>query len=180
MIIGEYSVEHFQGLPTLEDARTKFTALGGDELVKTVFRNFFIAHSMENKFGLSMLHRHFDLSPGEMLVDYDGTSVPWPEGSIRGMKRPQPAVWAYSPAGHFRPTEFRYSEKDDLVMGESELRFMDMFKDLINQYNAVDLFGLCRYPGDDFGVAEGLDRSRHSLVFLRTTLDSGMSMHLQR
>jgi hypothetical protein len=34
-----------------------------------------------------MLHRHFDLSPGEMLVDYDGTSVPWPEGSIQRIKR---------------------------------------------------------------------------------------------
>ncbi|KAK4240290.1 hypothetical protein C8A03DRAFT_31593 [Achaetomium macrosporum] len=36
-------------------------------------------------------------------------------------------------------------------MGESELRFMESFKDLVNQYNAADLFGLYRHPGDDFG-----------------------------
>lgn len=77
MEVSEYSVEHFQGLPTLEAARAKFIALRGDELVRTVFRDFFLEHGMEYKFGLSMLHRHFNLSPGEMLVDYGGTSVPW-------------------------------------------------------------------------------------------------------
>ncbi|KAK3896505.1 hypothetical protein C8A05DRAFT_20528, partial [Staphylotrichum tortipilum] len=75
MAVGKYSVEHFQGLPTLEAARAKFIALNGDELVRTAFKNLFLKHGMESKFGLSMFHRHFDLSPGEMLVDYDGTSV---------------------------------------------------------------------------------------------------------
>lgn len=42
---------------------------------------------MEHKFGLSMLYRYFDLSPGGMLVDYDSISVPWLQASIRGMKR---------------------------------------------------------------------------------------------
>ncbi|KAL2018160.1 hypothetical protein VTK56DRAFT_1185 [Thermocarpiscus australiensis] len=36
-------------------------------------------------------------------------------------------------------------------MGESELRFMESFKGLINKYDAADVFGLCRYPGDNFG-----------------------------
>lgn len=32
---------------------------------------------------------------------------------------------------------------------------MDSFKELINKYNAADLFGLCRYSGDDFdGLCE--------------------------
>ena len=120
--------------------------MDGDELVRTVFKDFFLKHGMEYKFGLSMLHHHFDLSAREMLVDYDSTSVPWPEGSIRGMKRPQPTVWAYSPTGQFRPTEFRYSEEDDLAMGESELHSIDSFKDMINQYNAADLFSCAGTP----------------------------------
>lgn len=70
MSIGEYSVDHFQTLPSLEVARTNFVKLNGDDLVKDVFKKFFVEQGMDRTFGLAMLHRHFDLEPDEMLVDY--------------------------------------------------------------------------------------------------------------
>ena len=37
------------------------------------------------------------------------------------------------------------------MIGDSELRFIESFKDFVNNYDAADLFRLCRYPRDDFG-----------------------------
>ncbi|KAJ5532372.1 hypothetical protein N7494_008924 [Penicillium frequentans] len=140
MTVGKYSIEHFQGLPSLEIARAKFTKLNGDGLVKELFKNFFTEQGMDRKFGLAMLHRHFDLEPGEMLVDYDGTS---------------PAIWSVSSEGDFKPTEFFYSEGEELILGKDELCFMERFKELLHEHEATESFGLCRYPGDDFnGLCE--------------------------
>nr|QOD95034.1 HhpV [Paecilomyces variotii] len=155
MSIGEYSVDHFQNLPSLEIARTNFMKLNGDDLVKDVFKKFFIEQGMDRTFGLAMLHRHFDLEPGEMLVDYEGTSVPWNAGHVSGMKPPQPAIWAVSSDGEFKPTEFYFSEGEGLTIGEEELRFMKRFQELLHEHKVTQSFGLCRYPGDDFnGLCE--------------------------
>jgi len=96
-----------------------------------------------------ILHRHFDLSAGEMLVEYNDTSTPWPLEGIDGMKPPHPSIWSRSLDGSFRPVEFRYSnhiEGGDI--GEKEVPFMEEFHKLLQQHGAPDVFGLC--PGDDF------------------------------
>ncbi|GMG10430.1 unnamed protein product [Aspergillus oryzae] len=155
MSIGEYSVDHFQTLPSLEVARTNFVKLNGDDLVKDVFKKFFVEQGMDRTFGLAMLHRHFDLEPGEMLVDYQGKSVPWSAGHVSGMKPPQPAIWAVSSDGAFKQTEFYFSEEKGLTIGEKELRFMKRFQELLREHKVTQSFGLCRYPGDDFnGLCE--------------------------
>lgn len=107
MSVGEYSVEHFQSLPSLENARAKFNKLEGNDLVKEVFRKVFIDQGMERKFGLAMLHRHFDLEPGEMLVDYEGTSVPWSTGhiSVRLPLGPSPLMVTSSQRSSATPKE---------------------------------------------------------------------------
>ncbi|KAJ5414892.1 hypothetical protein N7509_000226 [Penicillium cosmopolitanum] len=155
MSVGEYSVEHFHTLPSLEVARANFAKLNGDELVKNVFKEFFIEQGMDRTFGLAMLHRHFDLEPDEMLVDYEGTSIPWNAAHVSGMNSPEPAIWAISSDGDFKPTEFYFSADRSLAMGEEELRFMKRFQVLLHEHKATQSFGLCRYPGDDFnGLCE--------------------------
>lgn len=101
-----HSVDYFQSLLSLEIARTNFMKLNGDDLVKDVLENFFIDQGMDRTFGLGMLQRHFDLEPGEMPVDYEGASITWNADHASGMKPPQPAIWAVSSDGDFRPTEF--------------------------------------------------------------------------
>lgn len=100
---------------------------------------------MDRTFGLAMLHRHFDLERGEMLVDYEGTSVPWNEAHVSGMNPPEPAIWAISSDGDFKPTEFSFSAGNGLTMGEQELQFMKRFKELLHEHKATQSFGLCRY-----------------------------------
>lgn len=90
-----------------------------------------------------------------MLVDYEDTSVPWNADHVSGMKPPQPAIWAVSSDGDFKPTEFYFSEMKGLAIGEKELRFMKLFQALLHELKVTQSFGLCRYPGDDFnGLCE--------------------------
>lgn len=142
--------EHFQALPTLERARARFKEINGEELVKDVFRQLFLKHGMDRKFGLVILHRHFDLGVGEKLVEYNGTSSPWPTAPTNGVEEPRPSVWSKALDGQFRPTEFRYSCDDRAGMSEEELSFMEEFDKLLQDIRASDVFGLCDYPGDGF------------------------------
>jgi hypothetical protein len=108
---------------------------------------------MDRTFGLILLHRHFDLDANERLVDYGGTSVPWRLSKTSGNIRA--SCWLLSVDGAIRPYEFCYASSRDEVT-EPDLANMDQqaffsaFKKLLGKYNAEDLWGLCRYPGDDF------------------------------
>ncbi|KAM5477015.1 hypothetical protein MauCBS54593_000286 [Microsporum audouinii] len=151
MLVGDYMPGHFQALPTLEAARAKFKSINGDELVKNVFRPFFIDGGMEKRLGLAILHRHFDLNVDERLVDYNGTSLPWPAARAQGIEEPYASIWSKAADGTFRPTEYRYSQNPEAAaIGPAELDFMKEFDRLLQQHDASDIFGLCLYPGDDF------------------------------
>ncbi|EFE37717.1 hypothetical protein TRV_07632, partial [Trichophyton verrucosum HKI 0517] len=138
-------------LPTLEAARAKFKSINGDELVNNVFRPFFVDGGMEKRLGLAILHRHFDLNVDERLVDYNGTSLPWPTAHTQEIEEPYASIWSKAADGTFRPTEYRYSQNPEAAaIGPAELNFMEEFDKLLQQHGASDLFGLCLYPGDDF------------------------------
>lgn len=55
---------------------SKYFAAGGDALIDKLFKNFFVLAGMDTKFGLFMVHRHFDLPEGKKVVEYNGTSTP--------------------------------------------------------------------------------------------------------
>ncbi|KAF2844423.1 hypothetical protein T440DRAFT_327514 [Plenodomus tracheiphilus IPT5] len=148
--IAPYSQNHFQSLPSLNDARDKFLELDGDGLVKNVFHDFFINNGMERTFGLAMPHRHFDILPGQVMVNYNGTSTAWNATPGEGMDKPQPASWSFSSTGELLPIEFSYSKGHKVEIGEKETAFVADFKRLLDEKNLTKMFGLCEYPGDDF------------------------------
>jgi hypothetical protein len=148
--IGTYSHDHFQSLPSLNDARDNFLKLEGQKLIETVFRDFFVKYNMDRTFGLAMPHRHFDILPGHVMVDYNGTSTAWIANPGEGMDEPQPASWSFSSTGNLLPTEFSYSKGRKVQMGKNEIDFVVAFKQLLDEKNLAGLFGLCDYPGDDF------------------------------
>lgn len=155
MAIQEYSAETFESLLSLEAARKRFEDVNGNALVNDIFKPFFAKKGMERRFGLTMLHRHFGLQPDERLVEYNGTSSPWNSEEIPGMRRPQPSIWANCPDGYFRPTEFRYAKEQDDPFDELDEEFMLEFRALLDRHEVSNLFGFCRYPGDDFaGLCE--------------------------
>lgn len=110
---------------------------------------------MDRVFGLSLLHRHFDLSSKEILVEYRGTSVPWEETLGKTSPYIQPSNWALAKSGIFRPFEFHYSMRDadedtGVPANSKYLSFVQSFGNLLHEEGVADLFGLCKYPCDDF------------------------------
>lgn len=103
---------------------------------------------MDRRFGLAMLHRHFDLGRNEKLVEYGGTSTP--SQNIPGMKQPQPSIWGFDKDMQLKPTEFHYSEEEDAPLAEEECRFAVEFQRELEKFDLTQYLGLSRYPEDDF------------------------------
>lgn len=148
--LAPFSQLHFQSLPSLNTAKDNFAGADGDKLVKEVFTDFFINNGMDQIFGLAMLHRHFDLAPGEIMVNYNSTSTAWSATPGPGMDEPQPTMWDFTSSGKLIPTEFRYAKGHRLEMGEKELAFAAKFKNLLEQLKLTVKLGLVEYPGDDY------------------------------
>ncbi|KAK5738258.1 hypothetical protein LTR17_006135 [Elasticomyces elasticus] len=148
-VITSYSHAFVQRLPMLESAREEYLGAGGDDLIGQ-FRDLFVRAGMDTKFGLSMIHRHFDLPEGHQLVEYNGTSTPW--SPIPGMEQPKPHMWAFDREdGLLKPTEFRYTKQaDDITFGREELDFLLELKGKLDELGLLHLFGVARYPGDEF------------------------------
>ncbi|KAH8745787.1 hypothetical protein F5883DRAFT_263645 [Diaporthe sp. PMI_573] len=146
--VASYSHDHFHSLPTIKAAHGHFVNVNGQNHVER-FKDFFVDNGMDRRFGLAMIHRHFDLEPTEKLVEYGGTTTPW-SGGVSGMKEPQPAMWAFDDEGLLRPTEFHYSETQDSDFTDKDLEFIAKLKTELNLRGLTHVFGLARYPGDKF------------------------------
>jgi hypothetical protein len=151
--LDSYNPEAFNKLPSISDAVAKFDALDGDTLVSTSFRELFLRHNMDRTFGLILLHRHFELDLNERLVSYGDTSVPWQLSKIS--KHIMPSNWLLSGDGAIRPYEFCYAPAVDEATGPNlansdQRAFFGALLELLYEHKAEDLWGLCRYPGDDF------------------------------
>ncbi|GAO19842.1 uncharacterized protein UV8b_04509 [Ustilaginoidea virens] len=146
--IASYSHDHFHSLPSVKEAHERFVNIKGQGHVEW-FKKFFVASNMDRRFGLAMIHRHFDLEHHEKLVEYKGTSIPW-SGGFSGMKEPQPAMWSFDDKGVLRPIEFYYSEAHDGNFAEKDLELIAKFKTELALRGLDNVFGLVRYPGDKF------------------------------
>ncbi|KAH0593436.1 hypothetical protein MHUMG1_08893 [Metarhizium humberi] len=144
-----YDPSAYNRLPLLADAGRVFDLKHGDSLLED-FRMLFQQHKTDRTFGLVLNHRHFDMGPTERLVEYQGTLVPW-ENMIAGTK---PSSWLISENDDCLPYEFYYSpkenEEDDSPNKPEYGEFVKSFNQILRQNDALGLFGLCRYPGDDF------------------------------
>jgi hypothetical protein len=148
-----YDPEAFNKLPSISDAVTKFDAIDGDSLVSTSFRELFLRYNMDRTFGLILLHRHFELDQNERLVSYGDTSVPWRLSKIS--KNITPSNWLLSGDGAIQPYEFCYTPAMDEATGPNlansdQHAFFGALIRLLRKHKAESLWGLCKYPGDDF------------------------------
>lgn len=67
----------YSQLPPLTLARDMFEARNTKKHLAGPIRDVFLKHGMENEYGVSLLHRHFDMEPKERLVEYHDVSTPW-------------------------------------------------------------------------------------------------------
>lgn len=156
-ILAPFSPSHFKSLSTLDEAhsaiveaRATYQKEVGGDLINNHFRDLFVKADVDTRFGLSMLHRHFDIKPDQRLVEYRGTSTPW-EGEIAGMGELQPSIWGFDGADkQLKPTEFHYSGKEDAPLTAKDLQFAYVFFQELVKLGLTRYLGLSRYPGDDF------------------------------
>lgn len=64
-----YAPSTYNDLPTLSNAGMAFEEKNGEDLITNQFRALFLQYNMERIFGLILLHRHFELSEEERLVE---------------------------------------------------------------------------------------------------------------
>lgn len=170
MKLDSYDPDSFNALPELASAGARFKAVGAEALVGSDFRDLFIEHKMDRTYGLILLHRHFDLSNDERLVEYRGTSVPWQHDEL--YKQVVPSTWLICHDGAIRPYEFIYAPQnkaenvDPDPKSPEKARFLQEFQRLLQKHNATGLFGLRRYPGDDFRGRIEITRGRANINLL--------------
>ncbi|KAE8367094.1 hypothetical protein BDV27DRAFT_124462 [Aspergillus caelatus] len=102
-----YSISAFNSLPDLYHAQEGFKTNGGPELVNNVLRPLIVQHGLESTLGVGLLHRHFDLSDKEKLVEFNNVSTPWKnqQGDKHSGGRILPCAWMIDGNG-FVPYEF--------------------------------------------------------------------------
>lgn len=151
--IKDYASEKYHSLRSLHEAHDLFLNANAEELVDTKICDLFVKHNLHNIYGVSLLHRHFDMSPEERLVESGNVSAPWsyhqPSSSLFGGSV-VPRSWMYSSADRaFYPIEFGYNAQlqqtypstppSDMANGTA---FLDEFCTLLEQYNMTDILGL--------------------------------------
>ena len=105
-----YSTSVFNSLPELHHAHEDFVANGGPELVNNVLGPLIVQHRLEFTLGVGLLHRHFDLSDKEKLVEFNNVSMPWmhQQGDRHSGGRILPCAWMIDGTG-LVPYEFYFS-----------------------------------------------------------------------
>ncbi|RPA78099.1 hypothetical protein BJ508DRAFT_370434 [Ascobolus immersus RN42] len=147
-----YSPTTYSAIPILSTACANFKTNNAASHIYSTFRTLFTSHSMDRTFGLILLHRHFDLADDEMLVEYNGTSVPWKKAGIFEAKL-QEQAWIVGKDGNVTPYEFVYAPREVVQVDWEDRKvvgFVKAFADCLERLGLEGVLGLCAYPGDDF------------------------------
>ncbi|KAL4989425.1 hypothetical protein BDW68DRAFT_186447 [Aspergillus falconensis] len=68
----DHGIYHTATSPILRDAIAAFNARNAQQAINTVIRDCFPRHKVETQFSVSIIHRHFDLEPGERNIEEIG------------------------------------------------------------------------------------------------------------
>lgn len=113
---GPYIADAYDSLPTLAAAEKAFRDLDVQSRLHGPIRDIFVAHGVQEVYGVALLHRHFAIEPTSRLVEHSGTSVPWEIGDETstvcrkwgGVIKPR-SLRLFG--GDFRPYEFSYTRE---------------------------------------------------------------------
>ena len=158
MIVAPYSSDTFNTLPSLRDARELFKDRHGEDAVQHLL-DLIEQQGMEQKFGVILLHRHFDLQKNEALVDTNGTSSSWSIDEALDATTFKkyngeviPHSWMVQDGGQLAPYEFAFSptlsrDDDPPNLDMKDIQFLDEFSRLVQLLGMKDIFGLCSMRG---------------------------------
>ncbi|MCC7540576.1 MAG: hypothetical protein IT379_30455 [Deltaproteobacteria bacterium] len=160
MQIGDFRTENFNVLPSLHEAGRNLERHRGalEKLGQVIAR-----HGLKDAVGIALLHRHFELAPGEHLVERIDTAaresviVPTRDGA--GM---HPHLLAFM-GGQWSPLEF-VTDSYQAANGTEQLRhipaFLREYADTLAAEGVASVFGISVFHNRD----DLLDVDREVLV----------------
>ncbi|KAF8537070.1 hypothetical protein BDD12DRAFT_746249 [Trichophaea hybrida] len=98
-----YDAGVYNSLPDFSDVAQAFKTRKGKFFIRTV-REIFLRHNVEASLGIGLVHRHFDLSAEERLVQDGNTSTPWTTEKFT-QSHIIPSAWVFH-NGALYPYEF--------------------------------------------------------------------------
>ena len=109
---------------------------------------------MSPHYGISLLHRHFEMNANEVLVERDSVSTPWPmplgTSSFMG-GHISPRSWLYDRDGAtLRPYEFSFHVGDKTPVVEGFNDFVSDLHVVLEAYGLTSLLGLSRLRPEDY------------------------------
>ncbi|GFF59091.1 hypothetical protein IFM51744_09792 [Aspergillus udagawae] len=167
-LFDKYTSEKFNSLPFLGESSKAFQSIGDKEALFSDLKDLFIRYGVTDLLGLTLVHRHFDVNEDELLVESNGTTMPWTVPGLAsfcdddGTIKPQ--SWAFL-HGRLMPFEFFFepsfsSPKDprvDLLSGVDSAFFHE-FESVLRQRHLDNTLGLCllsRCPQPQIEITRG-------------------------
>jgi hypothetical protein len=137
----------------------------------SAFETVAIGCKQNDRFGITLVHRHTDVEPGHRIFDFGQTLQPFPLDDMSGdLHGAQIRAKSYAlRQSSWKPYEFELGAYDD-----SADDFFAAAKQLIQQYELEDHIGLRRYSPDD---PEELEITERKGISLKIPWDSVLSMH---
>ncbi|KAI0818295.1 hypothetical protein GGR55DRAFT_674128 [Xylaria sp. FL0064] len=146
----EITAGHFNRLPHASEV---FPYLDEHPLHDTLvekLRAVFLQHGTWQSFGLSTVHRHFDLTPQERLVEYHSIATPWEEpkhlADVDG--HILPANWTYLD-GVLTSYEYRFTTTSEMERGPVPTlptSFVESLYDMLREHGLESRYGIALLP----------------------------------
>lgn len=149
---GTYDSTAFHSISSLHDANKHFRDKNGLSFVETKLKSLILQHGVANLFGVALVHRHFDLEEGTVLVEKDMVTAPWKCDSsfTKHGGRIIPTSWFWM-GGRPHPYEFAffpYSKATPPKL-EEHTSFVKAFFDAVTLYGLDNCIGLRRLSGHE-------------------------------
>lgn len=149
---GPYDPTAFHGISSLHDANKHFQSKNGLSLVETKLKSLILQHGVSNLFGVALVHRHFDLEDGTILVEKDMVTAPWKydDSFTKHGGRIVPISWFLKEG---RPYSYEFGffpySKTDPPKLEQHASFVEAFFDTVNLHGLDNFVGLRRLSGHE-------------------------------
>ncbi|TKA65910.1 hypothetical protein B0A55_10495 [Friedmanniomyces simplex] len=140
----------YGSLPPLTLAHDMFEARDTTTKMKGPIRDVFLKHGMHDRYGVSLLHKHFDLAPNERLVEYHDVSTPWTLSNTDDHEIPTLGGYVVPQNykledGKLAPFEFamQYERPNGTDAGPEFLRDLSR---VLEEHNLTNVLGLRKRP----------------------------------
>ncbi|KAL9049616.1 MAG: hypothetical protein Q9162_007132 [Coniocarpon cinnabarinum] len=142
--------EAYQTLPLVDDVAKQVTPAVKKDAIYGSLKHLILKHNLEAKFGITLLHRHYDIEPHERVVQHGPVMWPWDIGTtqnqvtvaLNGNGYVKPRAWRFAGLDNV-PFEYEYTAVDkDHELTDAELDFLGEFAKEIHRLGLQDLLGI--------------------------------------